>query len=232
MLKIIPKGDKYGAIQTLDTNLSVEVAVQIKSLVLFNKIYRDTKSFDDGEYYLKLWDYDCQTKKLNLNSGQTASNFTVPSTTTEISLFAQSTTAGSRDNTYIPPSLFKSDNFSSDNIRHKTLTFANSTKPSVNYESNYTSKTQGIVQRYYSHIQHIDLDELSCENLNDWITNGGLYTTSFYRSEMDNSTQLQVLCDFGDMADETELFVICKMRKLCKIKIQDGFVVGVVLIDA
>lgn len=233
-LKIVPKNDKFGAIQTIGkTNTPREYVVLVNDTVMYNKIYRSDELFKDGDYALVLYEYEAQNKVLVTKRGQTSHNFTLPSSVVELSICFQSTDAGSSDNTEVPVTVFKNRNLSSTSLRHKIVTFAGITKPSTNYDSKWTGDTNNAVQRYYDHIQNISLDQYDAESFEQWLEFGPIYTTKMIRPEGDTSTSCQILVDFEDMTDEepTEMFIVSKYRRLVKIKTQSGFAVGVTVVD-
>ena len=129
-------------------------------------------------------------------------NFTVPSSTKAISVWVQSDDAGI--NPLIPPSMFKCFPTGGSETPHLgiqgiQLTFANTTKPSVRWDSAYSDEVNQLQQRYRD--TYSDAGMLSSaggvERFEDFLTRGPVYHFDFSRTADDNSTELQVSADFS-----------------------------------
>jgi len=236
-ISLMPKNDKVAALETKSpvASLSAEGApvVTVDSLYFFASVFKDTKSYDNGSYYLSLDECNIQTKALATGTGMNAFNFTIPASTIGIAVFAQGTSSGSLPGTTIPPSIFKSLNGDTEALRNIQLTFANTTKPLQDYDSNFTTSTvnattlQNLTQRYYQTEQNSDLAMGSSEDFTDWLTRGGIYYFAWIRGQNDRSSELQVTATFNSLSAGAQLFVCSIYRKLVKIEVDSGYITQV-----
>lgn len=233
-LKIKPSSSKAGAFE-MNGNfpLPANTVMNFRKYVLVNTIFQDT-TFNDGEYYLCLDEFNVQNKRLNQASSLTSHNFTIPPTTHMISIFSQDGNAGaqSESNAGIPATVFKDENNSNVDLRHIQLFYGGQTKPITLFDSSFTSTTNNLVQRYEWEMCNTGLSEVGGESYDSWLQRGILYTTQFIKEKGNNSTELAIQLDYGDIQGDVELFVAAMYRNIVKVKVQDGFVAHVTLIES
>jgi hypothetical protein len=160
-------------------------------------------------------------------------NFTVPSSTKAISVWVQSDDAGT--NPLIPPSMFKcfanglidKPHLALESIQ---LTFANTTKPSVRWASDYSADVNQLQQRYRD--TYADAGMLSSsggvERFEDFLTRGPVYHFDFSRTADDNSTELQVSASFkGALGAGVSLYVCSWYTRVVDIASRGGTIQSV-----
>jgi len=230
-LKIVPKNDKIAGVETsTGAPLPAGWKLNIIDFKLVNCIFSSTKAFADSDYYLVLNEWQLQNRKLNPGASLTTHNWTLPSTTTKIVVFAQDSSSGSVEVPHIPPSVFKAQTINTAlDLRHITLTFGGQTKPTSLFDSSFTEGVQNVTQRYFWNSQNNRLDVVGGETFESWLDGGLIYATEFYRVAGDKSTQLQLQLDYGDMTNECEVFVAANCRNVVKISTEGGLVTQVLV---
>ena len=230
-LKIVPKNDKIAGVETSSGALLPSGwKLNIIDFKLVNCVFSSTKAFADDDYYLILNEWNLQNRKLNPGASLTTHNWTLPSTTTKVVVFAQDSSSGSVEVPFIPPSVFKAQSVNTAlDLRHITLTFGGQTKPTSLFDSSFTEGVQNVTQRYLWNSQNNKLDVVGGETFEDWLDGGLIYATEFYRVAGDKSTQLQLQLDYGDMTNECEVFVAANCRNVVKISTEGGLVTQVLV---
>ena len=181
---------------------------------------------------MTLEEWECQNRKLNPGSSLTTHNFTVPSTTSKIVIFAQDTGAGSTDVPWIPPSVFRSSVVNvADNLKHIQLTFGGKTVPSTLIDSSFEGTTNNLTQRYAWNQESNGMSEVGGETFDAWLEGGIIQAFEFYREPSDKSTQLQIQLDYGNMNDTVELFVAANLRNCVKVTTESGLITQVDIIE-
>ena len=231
-LKITPKADKLSAFEQIAPNEApTNLSLLVRSNTLVLKTFSSTKEIAmNGTFYLELPEWEIQNRQANQGRGQTNVTFTVPVTTHMIALFLQDSSSGVV--TSVPPGKFISIDKSQGDIRHLTTDFAGVTKPANVYKSELTASVQNQTQRYFETVRNVGMASTSFETMPDWITRGNIYATSFVKEKGDLSTVAQVNIDFGDLAENIELFCCAMYRRICRFEIRDGFVVAVSCIES
>jgi hypothetical protein len=230
-LKITPKSDKLSAFEQIAPNEApTNLSLLIKSNTLVLKTFSSTKEIAmDGTFYLELPEWDIQNRQANQGRGQTNVTFTVPVTTHLLALYLQDSSSGVV--TSVPPSKFIAINNSQGDIRHLTTNFAGVTKPANVYKSELTANVQNQTQRYFETVRNVGMASTSFETMPNWVTRGNIYATSFVKEKGDLSTLAQINIDFGDLAEDIELFCCAFSRRIVRFTIRDGFIVRVQAIE-
>ena len=177
---------------------------------------------------LYLMEVACQSKQISNGSTQ---EFTVPSSTRGLAVFVQAQKAGT-DNR-IPPTSFKCLDGSESSLQGLQITYANCTKPSTRWDSNYSETSNGMLQRYIDSQMESGLINSSggAESFKDWMQRGAMYYYSFERDALDKSTQLQVAVNYSGALDSTtqlaNLFVVAFYTRASEITTNNGSVVSV-----
>ena len=160
-------------------------------------------------------------------------NFTVPSSTKAITVWVQSDDAGI--NPLIPPSMFKCFPNGGSAAPHLglqgiQLTFANTTKPSVRWDSSYSADTNQLQQRYRDTYADAGMGNSAggVERFEDYLTRGPMYHFDFSRTADDNSTELQVSADFSTaLGPGVSMFVCAWYTRVVLIQSRGGTIQSV-----
>lgn len=229
--KIFPKNDKISGVETgLGAPLPSTYFLNIIDFKLVLRIFDSSKNFADDDYYLSLEEWSTQNRKLNPGSSLTTHNFTVDSTCTKIIVFAQDTESSSPEAPNIPPSVFRSNAIDvSEDVRHMQITFASVTKPATLFDSKFGGLTQNVAQRYLWNAQNLHLEDCGGELLESWLEGGPMYSFEFVRPEGDDSTQMQLQIDYGNMSDSCELFICTNKRNIVKVSTENGLIKNVLI---
>jgi hypothetical protein len=165
----------------------------------------------------------CTTKSLSQGESQSHLEFTVPPSTYAIALAFQGRTFGQSTDKNIGR-LWANLGRSELKLLNLQLTFANTSKPSVQY-----STPHGLQQRWYDSLVHLGQSENGggTETYNDWLTRGPVLYFSFEREELDRSTQLTVQAQFEKLADDVTLQVYAFHKRASMITVDRGFVTEV-----
>lgn len=176
--------------------------------------------------------------------GTTAANtydFTVPSSTYMIGFFLQSGNAGVPPAANIPNRIALSTftTLAQDELKLKSyqITYANQTKPSTRWSSEYTVQPSVVAgvnsnvinefqTRYFNNIVENDLymNPGGSENLNEFLTRGPFYLHSFIRDKDDKSTQVQISIELSAVAVDasTQVFLVAIYNRETEIKTESG----------
>jgi hypothetical protein len=236
---LVPKSDLRGAVEVLaPLPAKFDYKVEIDSLYFFMSVFRSETSFDNGSYYLSLDEMNISTKPLNIGLSQNSLNFTIPSSTIGIAVFAQAVSAGTNvvdgtgQTSIIPVSKFKSEDGSSNKLKTIQITYSNTSKPVQNFDSDLEgtggSTRQYLTQRYIDTAINNELyNHLSGETFNDWLTRGWLLYYSWIRSADDRSTEAQIQATFNNISGTNNLYLVAIYRNLIKVQIDGGQITSV-----
>lgn len=225
-ISMMPHSNLIGAVQSDAAKVyGTDYNINIESLHFFMSVFRSETSFDSGTYYLGLDEWNIQQKAIVGGAAQNSLNFTLPASTVGIATFAQSTVSGA--DTRVPPGVFT--NLANDtlDLRHLQITYANTSKPNTDWDSEYQTTKNHLISRYHETYTNCDLVKYSCETFDDWVNRGGLYYFNWVRSADDRSTECQLTCSFGTLADATRMFVASAYRNVIKVNVSSGFITSV-----
>ena len=165
-----------------------------------------------------------QTKPANANRTY---EFTVPSSTLSLCFFVQSGDAGS--NTQSPPTTFKCKDSSQNNLKSLQITYANMTKPSTRWDSEFKDGTNKFQQRYIDDLTECRLIESDggAESFGEWLQRGPYYFYSFNRDREDKSTQVQLSAQFTTIEADSQMFLVAMYSRVTEISVDDGMVQSV-----
>ena len=221
---------KYAAVET---KLGSSTTAIVPSSSTFDVTINDIRlyiatlktSIPQGDTRLTLMESLVQSKPATGNTQQY--EFTIPSSTESISVFVQSGNSGS--NAIIPPTNFRCVDGSEKNLTSLQLTYANTTKPSTRWDSNYTTAINEMTQRYNDSLLESGLlmNSGGCETFDEWMNRGPLYHYSFERDADDKSTQLQLSTTFSSLEAGANIFVVSWYRKSTIITTSNGQVQAV-----
>ena len=99
-----------------------------------------------GVLPLSLMEMNIINKSLTPGGGQQQHDFTVPPSTLAITVFVQSTAAGT-DSRY-PPTVFNANDLSASNLENIQVTYGSVTKPATLYTSQYDETHNFMIQRW------------------------------------------------------------------------------------
>ena len=181
-----------------------------------------------GTEQLALTEQAIQTKTLTNSSGQNVLDFTVPPSTEYITIAVQSQDAGS--NNQVPATSFITKDGSDQALENLQLTYANTTKPPVNWESSFSPGTNLQQQRYLQTMIDSGMvsDTGGCETMREWQERGALYHYGFVRDSMDRSTNLQLSIKYAGIETNANVIVCAHYSRLVDITTQNGRIVNVV----
>jgi hypothetical protein len=201
--------------------------------------YVEKMSIPDSVRDLYLTEMLIQSKPYSSNL-----QFSVPPSTTMLTIFMQDNTSGS--NPQIPPSMFRVLDNSDLALTNIQVTYANITKPSTNWESNYSvaisnaggtaftaSGNNKFEQRYHDSYEEcgLDIKSCGCETFYDYLQRGPHYTFSFEKDVDNKSTEVQITSvfqmAFGAPATNARMFIVAHYRKTVQITTSNGLVVNV-----
>jgi len=176
---------------------------------------------------LYLTELQVQSKQLSPGASESLLDFTVPPSTKAISVFVQGNQAGSIIT--LPPSCFRADDFSDQDLRALQVTYANTSKPSTKFSSSYSSQLNYMKQRYVDTQLNSGMffNDGSGESYSDWQRRGGLYHFSFVRDSNDRSTNVQLALQFGNIDIGVNAFICAHYTRRVDITTQNGFVTSV-----
>jgi len=165
-----------------------------------------------------------QSKTLSRNG---LYDFTVPSSTKGIAIFVQSNKSGT--DTRVPPTLFASLDGKQTGLQTIQLTYANQSKPSTMWDSDFTGTVQKINQRYLDNHFYTGqvFNEGGVETFDSWLTSP-FYYFSWIRDSEDRSTNLQLNISFGaNLPAECNVYVASFYSKGAIIQSTAGFISNV-----
>lgn len=180
---------------------------------------------------LFLTEQHIQSKKLSDGGGGTSTSvldFTVPPSTTSISVFFADQAAGS--SSILPLSRFKiSDGEDDTSLSNIQLTYANVNKPSTNWTSQHGNGTNYLTQRYID--TQIDsgmfYSEGGSESFREWRKRGVLLHFDFNRDSNDRSTNVQAQFTFDRMGATGQVMIVAHYGRCVQISSTDGRVTNV-----
>jgi len=199
-----------------------DTSLLIHNLYFFAYIFDGEKNYVDGTYYLNLSEFDIQSKALvqGVNS-DTTRQFNIPSSTLGIASFSQDSNVSTPTTLNVCPSRFISRlREETDNLTGLQLQYSNAIKPVQLYQSEFNDGTQNIVQRYYETMNNSGIT--SGETFDDWLERGQLSYYSWIRPSDDRSTSLQVQAQYGEISNNTLLFIASVYRRLIAVQVING----------
>ena len=230
-ISLFPKSDTVSGIESDAsngrTNQSTTSRIRVEEVQLFLSVFKDTKPFNDGSYYVPLIEMNIQNKTMALGASLNTFNFTIPSSTIALTSFIQAVESGTT--TLVPTSRFTGQvKAEALDLRFIQLTFGNVTKPTNNFSSAFIG-TSGkfITQRWLEASINSGQYELSCEPLEDYLVRGPLYHFSFIRDAENRSTECQAQLQYGGLTNNNNGFLVSHYRTLSKISVNSGYVTSV-----
>lgn len=187
-------------------------------------VYQQKMSIPQGisNYFLDEYTMDAKPYSQNLT-------FNVSEATRAIVIFLQDNRAG--NNPLTPPSMFKVGNNADLTLQSIQVQYANVSKPSTPYQSDYvpavaanTTSVNQLQQRYHDSLfeSGIDVDAVGCESFADWMRRGPFYYFSFDRDMSNKATVVQVSLQYTGNTDNCRVFCCAIKRRTVQIETADG----------
>lgn len=200
--------------------------VEVTDIQFFACIEKTDKP-STGVEKMELMEMQVQSKTLTNRSSSNLLDFTVPPSTKAISIFVQSSDAGS--NNIIPLTKFSCKDGSEKNLNGIQLTYANVAKPSTNFTSEYEGSKNFMTQRY------LDTQIASgfaysvggAETFDEWLQRGPIYHFDFNRDSEDRSTHVQLNIEYGGIEANANVFVVSHYTRVCEITTTNGMISNV-----
>lgn len=171
-----------------------------------------------------------QSKRITSNNA--TYDFTVPPSTQSIAVWVQSGDAGR--NTQVPPTKFKTADGTDMKLTGIQLTYANTTKPSTDWDSEYKSSftnnnNNNMTQRYLDTQKASGMfySEGGGETFLEWSKRGPLYLFNFDRDSSDRSTNLQLNMAFTNIEADAQVLVCANYSKIAQITSKNGYITDV-----
>jgi hypothetical protein len=168
------------------------------------------------------------TATVNTASGEVNEEVSVPSSTRAITLFLQDQTAGK--NTTCPPSKFHALAESNAlSLKNYQIQYANITKPSVRFESNYDTNINLLHQRYITSALESGqyFNPAGFETLEEFLERGPYVHESFIKSADNLATRAQIVASYGTIDTPCRLFVVAHHSRTIQITRQNGMITEV-----
>jgi hypothetical protein len=181
-----------------------------------------------GTETLHLMEMSVHTATVNTASGEVNEEVSVPSSTRAITLFLQDQTAGK--NTTCPPSKFHALAESNAlSLKNYQIQYANITKPSVRFESNYDTNINLLHQRYITSALESGqyFNPAGFETLEEFLERGPYVHESFIKSADNLATRAQIVASYGTIDTPCRLFVVAHHSRTIQITRQNGMITEV-----
>ena len=147
--------------------------------------------------------------------------------TLSLAFFVQINLAGF--NTRYSPTRFVSADGREVNLSSLQITYANTTKPSTQWTSEYGANVNKLQQRYIDSLTECGIihSEGGAESFKDWLQRGPYYYYSFNRDRDDRSTQVQITAQFSAVPADAQLFLVAMYSRVSEITVEAGAVQAV-----
>jgi len=153
----------------------------------------------------------------------------VPSSTRAISVFLQDARAGKTSQ--IPPSKFgiSGDPSSALTLRDYQIQYANMTKPTVRYNSQYSDTVDTLQQRYINCALESGqfFNPSGFESYEQYLERGLFLHESFVKSADNLATRVQIVASYGNISQDCRLYIIAHHSATIQVTRQNGLVVDI-----
>jgi hypothetical protein len=158
--------------------------------------------------------------------------FNFPSSTHALSMFLQGTTAGKT--TSLPPSKFHVAGYDLNalSLMNYQIQYGNLTKPTIAYESTYSSTSNTLQQRYINTMLESGqfFSEAGGETFNQWLERGPLIHETFVKAADNLATRAQIQANYAQLSADARLYVIAHYTTTVQITRTNGMVSNVTLV--
>lgn len=195
-----------------------------------------------GVLPLSLMELNIINKPLTAQTGTNQLDFTVPPSTLALSVFIQTTAAGT--DTRYPPTVFNDTTLNGSNLMQIQVTYGSVTKPMTLYTSAYdfaanavdnTSNRNYMIQRWVESQYNANKfnSEGGPEHFRDWMTRGPLYHFDFSRDKNDSSSYVNVQIQWNAPGPTLpcQLFLVAHYSRQIEISYESGYITQVVSVN-
>jgi hypothetical protein len=212
---------KTACVESVSNLTAATYDFNVKTMELYIALSRDDMP-QSGVESLLLSEQQMQSKPISSTSGNY--DFTVQPSTNMIAFFIQSGKAG--NDTRVPSSKFKMLQGYDMSVKSFQLTYANRSRPSTRWPSEFTSTTNSIQQRYYDSFSECGLADspAGCETLADFINRGCIYVLRFDKASDDKSTMVQLQLDMNNFEEGSNLIMCSFYTRVVEIGYANGMI--------
>lgn len=199
-----------------------------------------------GIYNLGLMEMDVQAKPI-VSGGSNSLSFSVPPSTMYLTIFVQSSSAGSSSE--FPPSMFKTaadpaiavgQQSGDTTLESLQIAYASINKPSTRWTSEFKEAGDGkddalgnvnkMTQRYYD--SFLEMNNMAngsggVETFGEWVQRGPFYHFVFARDMTDRSTEVQININFRSVAPNTQCFLASHYHRTIEYTVSEGMITSV-----
>lgn len=227
---------QQAAVETINPNPVVGTTYTFNVLTV--KFYAAVMEMriPDSIQTLHLTELDIQNKVMQSENAQL--QFTVPASTVRIHIFLQDSAAGST--ALAPPSRFTVRNGSDLNLKRIQAVYSNQARPLTLWNSQFDASyatgrnTAYLQQLYHQGLIENQMDQHSCESLDQWLTRGPMYSFRYERDAEDRSTEVQlaltydaVAADGTPFAANSKAFIVAEYTRAVELTHDKGLIVAV-----
>jgi hypothetical protein len=225
-ISLQPKLSNVGMVQSTTPKVyGTEATVDVLDFRFYLWTFRSDSVISDGTFYYDLKEINIMTKAITNDAGENNFQFTVPSSTLGLAVWAQSNAQGS--NTQFPPSYFACADNKERNLRQLQIMYSNQAKPTFNYGSVYSATQNGLHQRYIDTETNNGLIDTSSETYTDWLKERGPYFYwAFVRDASDKSTEVQISVSYESITN-AQIFLASVYRQLIKVSVSNSMISSV-----
>jgi hypothetical protein len=197
---------------------------EVLDVKLYIALSKDTVQLS-GVETLFLQEQQLQSKPIT--GLENSMDFTVQPSTKMIAFFVQSGKTGA--DLRFPSTKFKSENNYDMALESFQLTYANQSRPSTRWASEFKDGVNTMVQRFHDSYSECGLGDLQggTETYNDWIRRGAIYVYRFERDSSDKSTQVQLNIKFREYFPNTNVIMCAFHNKTVEIAYSNGMITEV-----
>jgi hypothetical protein len=196
------------------------------------KLYIATVKVDVGNSVETLHLNEMQVQQKAMGGDNTTLHFTVPPSTSMLSIWVQDGAAGA--DVRVPPTSFKMIDGSQNNLQSLQITYDNTSRPSTRWSSAFSTSTAinpiNTLQHRYMETMHESELVLSAgggQSFGQWMEDGPLITYAFPRDKDSLSTEVQLQIAYSVLGPNARIFLCAHYRKSTRITTSNGMVVEV-----
>jgi hypothetical protein len=212
----------------VEAKTPIPFKVTVEDLYLYLYTFRAVEPIIDDTYFLDLAETQVQTKTLSATDNNF--NLTIPASTYGIAVWVQPKASGTGSGT-LPPNIFRDDLGELLKVSNIQLTYAGISKPSTDWDSALVTPKNWMKQRYLNTYEHAGMEECSAESYSDFLDRGPIYYWSWYKSDSNRSTELQLSLKFKDvdtdLFPDSQVFVCAFYRNLVEVNVVSGYITSV-----
>jgi hypothetical protein len=200
-----------------------QVDVVIRSVKLY--ICTVKAQIPSGVHTLDLMECQAQTKPIG-DTNNATHEYNIPASTNAITVFIQT---GAKNST-APPTKSVGLANSEKTLRSIQVTYANQTKPSTRWDSEFSGAVNQTQQRYLETMMESGLafSHGGTDTIKTWTERGMMYHYTFDKPSEDKSTHVQIAVNFSaNLPANTNLVCVAWYHRKTAITTNNGMVVEV-----